>query len=432
MESTVLNTQNSQALWHEAKDLMPGGVNSPVRAFRSVGGDPLFFQKGQGAYLWDVDGNRYIDYVGAWGPAILGHAHPAVVSAVKEVVDHGFGFGAPTPGENRIAQVIREALPSMEVVRLVNSGTEATMSALRLARAFTGREKIVKFVGCYHGHADMLLVQAGSGVATLGLPDSPGVPAASVANTLTAPYNDTKALDALFAEHGDQIAGVIIEPVVGNAGVLVPQEGFLQHLRELTTRHGALLIFDEVMTGFRVEWGGAQRRFGITPDLTCLAKAIGGGMPIGAYGGRREIMQMVAPAGPMYQAGTMSGNPVAVAAGLATLAELAKPGVYAQLEDITQQLCLGLSEAAGEAGVPVQINQLGAMFTVFFTETPVSDWETAKVADTAKFGRYHRLMREAGVYLPPSQFEANFVSLAHGPAEVQATIAAARKAFKAL
>ena len=392
----------------------------------------MFFQKGQGAYLWDVDGNRYIDYVGAWGPAILGHAHPAVVSAVKEVVDHGFGFGAPTPGENRIAQVIREALPSMEVVRLVNSGTEATMSALRLARAFTGREKIVKFVGCYHGHADMLLVQAGSGVATLGLPDSPGVPAASVANTLTAPYNDTKALDALFAEHGDQIAGVIIEPVVGNAGVLVPQEGFLQHLRELTTRHGALLIFDEVMTGFRVEWGGAQRRFGITPDLTCLAKAIGGGMPIGAYGGRREIMQMVAPAGPMYQAGTMSGNPVAVAAGLATLAELAKPGVYAQLEDITQQLCLGLSEAAGEAGVPVQINQLGAMFTVFFTETPVSDWETAKVADTAKFGRYHRLMREAGVYLPPSQFEANFVSLAHGPAEVQATIAAARKAFKAL
>ncbi len=432
MESTVLNTQNSQALWQEAKDLMPGGVNSPVRAFRSVGGDPLFFDKGQGAHIWDVDGNRYIDYVGAWGPAILGHAHPAAVSAVKETVESGFGFGAPGPLENRIAQVIREALPSIEVVRLVNSGTEATMSALRLARAFTGREKIVKFIGCYHGHADMLLVQAGSGVATLGLPDSPGVPAASVANTLTAPYNDKAALDALFAEHGDQIAGVIIEPVVGNAGVLVPQPGFLEHLRELTQRHGALLIFDEVMTGFRVAWGGAQRRFGIQPDLTCLAKAIGGGMPIGAYGGRRDIMEMVAPAGPMYQAGTMSGNPVAVAAGLATLAELAKPGVYAKLEDTTQALCVGLAEAAGEAGVPVQINQLGAMFTVFFTETPVSDWETAKLADTAKFGRYHRLMREAGIYLPPSQFEANFVSLAHGSAEVSATVAAARKAFKAL
>jgi glutamate-1-semialdehyde 2,1-aminomutase len=432
MESTVLATQNSQAFWQEAKDLMPGGVNSPVRAFRSVGGDPLFFDRGQGARLWDVDGNAYIDYVGAWGPAILGHAHPAVVSAVSDVLGKGFGFGAPTPAENRIALAIREALPSMEVVRLVNSGTEATMSALRLARAFTGREKIVKFIGCYHGHADMLLVQAGSGVATLGLPDSPGVPAASVANTLTAPFNDTQALDALFAEHGDQIAGVIIEPVVGNAGVLVPQEGFLEHLRALTTRYGSLLIFDEVMTGFRVAWGGAQRRFGITPDLTCLAKAIGGGMPIGAYGGRREIMEMVAPAGPMYQAGTMSGNPVAVAAGLATLAELAKPGVYTKLEDTTQALCLGLSEAAGEAGIPVQINQLGAMFTLFFTETAVSDWETAKVSDTAKFGRYHRLMREAGVYLPPSQFEANFVSLAHGPAEVEATIAAARKAFKAL
>lgn len=432
MESTVLNTQNSQALWQEAKELMPGGVNSPVRAFRSVGGDPLFFDKGEGAYLWDVDGNRYIDYVGAWGPAILGHAHPSVVSAVKEVVERGFGFGAPTPGENQIAKVIRDALPSMEVVRLVNSGTEATMSALRLARAFTGREKIVKFIGCYHGHADMLLVQAGSGVATLGLPDSPGVPAAAVANTLTVPYNDVKALDALFAAHGSEIAGVILEPVVGNAGVLVPHEGFLQHLRELTERHGALLIFDEVMTGFRVAWGGAQRRFGITPDLTCLAKAIGGGMPIGAYGGRRDLMEMVAPAGPMYQAGTMSGNPVAVAAGLATLAELAKPGVYEQLEATTRQLCEGLADAAAAAGVPVQINHLGAMFTVFFTDKPVSDWETAKVCDTAKFGRYHRLMREAGIYLPPSQFEANFVSLAHGPAEVDATVAAARKAFKAL
>lgn len=432
MESTVLSTKQSQALWQEAQDLMPGGVNSPVRAFRSVGGDPLFFEKGEGAYLWDVDGNRYIDYVGAWGPAILGHAHPAVVSAVQAVVEKGFGFGAPTPGENRIAQVIREALPTMEVVRLVNSGTEATMSALRLARAYTGREKIVKFIGSYHGHADLLLVQAGSGVATLGLPDSPGVPAASVANTLTAPYNDKAALDALFAEHGDAIAGVILEPVVGNAGVLVPEEGFLEHLRELTKRHGALLIFDEVMTGFRVAWGGAQRRFGIEPDLTCLAKAIGGGMPIGAYGGRREIMEMVAPAGPMYQAGTMSGNPVAVAAGLATLAELSQPGVYAKLEETAQQLSRGLKEAAAEAGVPVQVNQLGAMFTVFFTETPVKDWDTAKLADTEKFGRYHRLMREAGIYLPPSQFEANFVSLAHGPAEVSATIAAARKAFQAL
>ncbi len=432
MESTMLDTQKSAALWLEAKDLMPGGVNSPVRAFRSVGGDPLFFERGQGAHLWDVDGNRYIDYIGAWGPAILGHAHPAVIAAVKAVLDNGFGFGAPTPAENQIAKVIREALPTMEVVRLVNSGTEATMSALRLARAFTGRDKIVKFIGCYHGHADMLLVQAGSGVATLGLPDSPGVPAASVANTLTLPFNDMAALDALFAAEGDAIAGVIIEPVVGNAGVLVPEPGFLEHLRALTARHGTLLIFDEVMTGFRVAWGGAQCRFGIEPDLTCLAKAIGGGMPIGAYGGRREIMDMVAPAGPMYQAGTMSGNPAAVAAGLATLAELAKPGVYARLEETTQQLARGLKQAADEAGVPVQVNQLGAMFTLFFTETPVKDWETAKASDTAKFGRYHRLMREAGIYLPPSQFEANFVSLAHGPAEVEATIAAARKAFKVL
>ncbi|HEY9856757.1 MAG TPA: glutamate-1-semialdehyde 2,1-aminomutase [Stenomitos sp.] len=429
MTQTTLNTTRSQALWAEAQNLMPGGVNSPVRAFRSVGGDPIFIDRAEGAYMWDVDGNRYVDYIGSWGPMILGHGHPAVKEALHAALERGTTYGAPSAGEVELAQLIREAIPSIEMVRLVNSGTEATMSALRLARAFTGREKIVKFVGCYHGHADMLLVQAGSGVATLGLPDSPGVTKGAVATTLTVPYNDPAALDAVFAANPDSIAGVIVEPVVGNAGTLPPAPGFLEHLRAVTSRYGALLIFDEVMTGFRVAYGGAQERFGIKPDLTCLGKVIGGGLPVGAYGGRRDIMEMVAPAGPMYQAGTLSGNPMATAAGIATLKLLRAPGTYEQLERSTQTLTAGLVEAAQEAGIPVTLNQVGAMFTLFFTEGPVKDWDTAKVSDTARFGTYFRAMLQAGVYLAPSQFEAAFMSLAHSDREIELTLKAARAAF---
>jgi len=360
---------------------------------------------------------------------ILGHGHPAVKEALHAALERGTTYGAPSAGEVELAQLIREAVPSIEMVRLVNSGTEATMSALRLARAFTGREKIVKFVGCYHGHADMLLVQAGSGVATLGLPDSPGVTKGAVASTLTVPYNDPAALDAVFAANPDSIAGVIVEPVVGNAGTLPPAPGFLEHLRAVTSRYGALLIFDEVMTGFRVAYGGAQERFGIKPDLTCLGKVIGGGLPVGAYGGRRDIMELVAPAGPMYQAGTLSGNPMATAAGIATLKLLREPGTYEQLERSTKTLTAGLVEAAKEAGIPVTLNQVGAMFTLFFTEGPVKDWDTAKVSNTARFGAYFRAMLQAGVYLAPSQFEAAFMSLAHTDREIELTLKAARAAF---
>lgn len=432
MTHATLTTTRSQALWAEAQNLMPGGVNSPVRAFRSVGGDPVFIDRAEGATMWDVDGNRYVDYIGSWGPMILGHGHPAVKAALHAALERGTTYGAPSAGEVELASLIREAFPSIEKVRLVNSGTEATMSALRLARAFTGREKIVKFVGCYHGHADMLLVQAGSGVATLGLPDSPGVTKGSVATTLTVAYNDPAALDAVFAANPDSIAGVIVEPVVGNAGTLPPAPGFLEHLRALTSRYGALLIFDEVMTGFRVAFGGAQERYGITPDLTCLGKIIGGGLPVGAYGGRRDIMDLVAPAGPMYQAGTLSGNPMATAAGIATLKALKEPGTYERLERSTKMLTDGLVEAAKEAGIPVTLNQVGAMFTLFFAEGPITDWDTAKHADTTRFGAYFRAMLASGVYLAPSQFEAAFMSLAHTEADIEHTLKAARAAFATL
>ncbi len=421
----------SERLVADALGLMPGGVSSPVRAFKAVGGLPLFIERGEGAYLVDVDGNRYVDYVLSWGPLILGHAHPRVVAALDNAVRSGTSFGAPSPLELELARLIRDAMPSIELVRFVNSGTEATMSALRLARAFTGRTKVVKFTGCYHGHADLLLVQAGSGVATLGLPDSPGVTPGAVVDTLAAPYNDVTAVERAFAEH-DDIAAVIVEPVAGNMGLVMPAEGFLEGLRELTAAHGALLVFDEVMTGFRVHPGGAQTMFGITPDLTTLGKVIGGGLPVGAYGGRREIMELVAPAGPVYQAGTLSGNPLAMTAGIETLRALAEPGVWDGIPAAAERLFTGIRDAAADAGVAGQPTRAGTMFGFFFTETPIRSWEDAKRADTERFAAFHRGMLERGVYLPPSQFETWFLSSAHGDRVVDATIAAAREAFAEL
>jgi glutamate-1-semialdehyde 2,1-aminomutase len=431
MADTATSTQN-QTLWQEAQALIPGGVNSPVRAFKSVGGDPVFIDHAEGAYMWDVDGHRYIDYINAWGPMILGHRHPEVAKALHAAVDRGTAYGAPTADEVAIARLITEIVPSMEMVRLVNSGTEATMSALRLARAFTGRDKIVKFSGCYHGHADFLLVKAGSGVATLGLPDSPGVPASTTANTLTADYNDRESLEVLFKSFPDGIAAVIVEPVVGNSGTVLPDAGYLDFLREITARHGALLIFDEVMTGFRVAYGGAQARYHVKPDLTCLGKIVGGGVPVGAYGGRRDIMAMVAPSGPMYQAGTMSGNPLATAAGLATLRALGAPGVYDRLEAMGAKLAAGLREAAAAAGVTVQVNQVGSMLTVFFTDRPVTGWPSADTCDRKRYGAFFHAMLTRGVYFPPAQFEACFISLAHTDADLEATLVAAREAFSEL
>lgn len=425
-----MNTTHSQQLFSQAQTLFPGGVNSPVRAFRAVGGQPLFIDRGEGAYLYDVDGNRLIDYVLSWGPLILGHAHPRVVQAIAEAAARGTSYGAPSPLELELAQLIQQFMPSLELMRFVNSGTEATMSALRLARAFTGRHKIIKFEGCYHGHADMLLVQAGSGVATLGLPDSPGVPPNTVADTLVAPFNDLPAVEQLFAQFPNQIAAVIVEPVAGNMGVVPPQGIFLSGLRSLTQTHGSLLIFDEVMTGFRVHRNGAQALYGIQPDLTTLGKVIGGGLPVGAYGGRRDIMQMVAPAGPMYQAGTLAGNPLAMRAGIETLKELQTPGVWETLEQRAAQLVAGLSAAAKSAKIPTVTQRVGIMFTTFFTDHPVTNWATAKPADTQRFGRFFRAMLENGVYLAPSQFEAGFLSTAHGEAEINATVEAAEKALK--
>lgn len=432
MISTSLKTTKSEEIFAAAQTLMPGGVSSPVRAFRSVGGNPIVFDRVKGAYVWDVDGNQYIDYVGSWGPAICGHAHPEVLQALHEAIENGTSFGAPCALENVLAEMVIDAVPSVEMVRFVNSGTEACMSVLRLIRAFTGREKVIKFEGCYHGHADMFLVKAGSGVATLGLPDSPGVPKSTASNTLTAPFNNLEAVKALFDENPNEIAGVILEPVVGNAGFIPPDGGFLAGLRELTQEHGALLIFDEVMTGFRIAYGGAQEKFGITPDLTTMGKVIGGGLPVGAYGGRRDIMSMVAPAGPMYQAGTLSGNPLAMTAGIKTLELLRQPGTYEHLERVSKRLIEGLLQIAQETGHAACGGNISGMFGFFFTEGPVHNFEDAKKSDVSKFSRFHRGMLEQGVYLAPSQFEAGFTSLAHTDEDIDRTLEAARTVMSSL
>jgi glutamate-1-semialdehyde 2,1-aminomutase len=426
-----MDIKRSVELFEEAREVIPGGVNSPARAFNAVGGQPLFIDRGAGPYLFDVEGNRYIDYVLSWGPLVLGHAHPRVSEALKRAVDRGTSYGAPTALETELAERVIEVLPSVEMVRFVNSGTEATMSALRLARACTGRDKIVKFVGCYHGHADLLLVQAGSGVTTLGLPDSPGVPRGTTRDTLTVAYNDLAGVEAAFDRYPDQIAGVIVEPVAGNMGVVPPQPGFLEGLRRVTKEYGALLIFDEVMTGFRVAYGGAQARYGIDPDVTTLGKVIGGGLPVGAYAGKREVMEHVAPAGAMYQAGTLSGNPLAMTAGIETLKVLGEPGVFEALERTTARLTEGLGRAAAAAGVPVFQTRVGTMFSTFFTAQPVTDYASAKTADTDRFGRFYRAMVERGVYLAPSQFESGFTSTAHADEDIDRTLEAAAAAFRA-
>ncbi|MBX3689502.1 glutamate-1-semialdehyde 2,1-aminomutase [Dokdonella sp.] len=409
---------------------IPGGVNSPVRAFKSVGGEPFFTQRADGPYLWDVEGKRYIDYVGSWGPMIVGHNHPQVRAAVERAIGNGLSFGTPSPDEARMAETIARLVPSMEVVRMVNSGTEATMSAIRLARGATGRDKIVKFEGCYHGHADSFLVKAGSGALTFGVPTSPGVPKALADLTLTLPYNDLAAAQALFAQQGDDIACLIIEPVAGNMNCIAPLPGFLEGLRALCTKHGALLIFDEVMTGFRVALGGAQAHYGITPDLTTFGKIIGGGMPVGAYGGRRDLMQQIAPTGPVYQAGTLSGNPVAMAAGLAMLELVQTPGFHDELARRTRLLCDGLQALADEVGLAFSTNRVGGMFGIFFARGPVTSYAQATAADVARFNRFFHAMLDAGVYLAPSAFEAGFVSIAHDEAVIAATLEAARSAFR--
>jgi len=423
--------ERSRQIAAAAAELMPGGVSSPVRAFNAVGGDPVVIAVGRGSRITDVDGNEYIDYVGSWGPMILGHAHPSVVEIVQKAVGRGASFGATTELELELARLVCAAVPSVEMVRFVNSGTEATMSALRVARAFTGRDKIVKFEGGYHGHSDALLAKAGSGVATLGLPDSAGVPPSFTAETLLAPWNDRDAISAIFARHDGEIAALICEPVPANMGLVLPDQGYLQFLREVTSRAGALLIFDEVISGFRLSPGGAQAFFGVLPDMTCLGKIIGGGLPVGAYGGRRDIMQMVAPLGPVYQAGTLSGNPLAMAAGIVTLRILSNDGVYRALDQLGASLATGLRDAAAAAECRVAITQLGSMMTVFFADDAPRDYASAKRADTERYARFFRGMLERGVYLPPAQFEAMFVSLAHQSGDIARTLEMAQQAFEA-
>jgi glutamate-1-semialdehyde 2,1-aminomutase len=422
----------SKRLFKEASKHIPGGVNSPVRAFRSVGGEPLFISRAKGSKIYDVDGKAYIDYVLSWGPMIVGHAHPQVTRALTKAVAKGTSFGAPTELEITLAKMVKKAVPSIELVRMVSSGTEATMSAIRAARGFTGRDKILKFEGCYHGHGDSLLVKAGSGVLTFGLPDSPGVPADLAKHTLTVAFNDLGAVRDVCGREGERIACIIVEPVVGNMGCVPPAPGFLEGLRKVCDQYGIVLILDEVMTGFRVAYGGAQQLYKIRPDLTTLGKVIGGGLPVGAYGGKREIMEKIAPLGPIYQAGTLSGNPLAMTAGIETLKILSRPGVYKKLERLSADLEKGLREAAKEAGVPATINRVGSMFTTFFTDRKVVDFATAKTSDTARFGNFFRGMLAQGVNLAPSQFEAAFLSLAHTKADISRTVEAARKSLKGL
>ena len=427
-----MQQSRSQQLFEQAQRVIPGGVNSPVRSFRAVEGTPPFIARGQGARVWDVDGNEYIDFLGSWGPLALGHAHPAVVEAVQRAAADGTSFGAPVEQEVQLAEIVCQAFPSVDMLRLVNSGTEACMSALRLARAFTGRSKIVKFAGNYHGHADGLLVQAGSGALTHGIPTSAGVPASYAAETLVATYNDIASVETLFDAWPDDIAAVIVEPVAGNMGVVPPADGFLDSLRAITEVYGALLIFDEVITGFRVGYGGAQALFGITPDITTMGKIIGGGLPVGAYGGRRDVMQMVAPLGPMYQAGTLSGNPLAVAAGVATLTELQRPGVYEQLEATAVRFTEGVAAAFGRAEVPSTINRVASMFTGFFNPGPVTSLAQVEQSDTAIYGRYFHALLDRGVYIAPSQFEAGFVSIAHTDADIDRAVVAVGDALAAV
>ncbi|KOP64465.1 glutamate-1-semialdehyde aminotransferase [Bacillus sp. FJAT-18019] len=431
MSRNLRKEELSHSAFEEAKQYIPGGVNSPVRAFKSVGLTPIYIDHGEGSRVYDIDGNSFIDYVGSWGPLIMGHAHPEVVEALQETAAKGTSFGAPTLLETKMAKLVCERVPSIEVVRMVNSGTEATMSAIRLARGYTGRSKIIKFEGSYHGHADSLLIKAGSGIATLGLPDSPGVPESVASNTIAVPYNDLESVQLAFERFGEEIAAVIVEPVAGNMGVVPPQPGFLEGLRKVTSDYGSILIFDEVMTGFRVDLNCAQGRYGVTPDLTCLGKVIGGGLPVGAYGGKRELMDQIAPAGPIYQAGTLSGNPLAMAAGYTTL-NLLTPAVYEQLEERGARLQAGFERNAKEFGIPLTINRIGSMVCPFFTDSPVVNFDTAKTSDLERFSQYFAAMVQEGVSVPPSQFEGMFISAAHTVEDIDATIEANYQAFKSL